>query len=170
MDETGRPAPKLKDYIWTVEEEKMLAFNQVKKIINRMFNECKLVHADLSEFNLLFSGGKIYVIDVAQAVDLAHPQSLVYLQRDIENVLNFFDKNATGGLPTCHALFTEITGIQVNPEKDLLSQIESFNEQNLFTNLALFRKKTGDYDLIMADKDLAAKLDAADSSDSEEEE
>jgi len=162
-DETG-PAPKLKNYIWTSEEEKTGAFNQVKEIINKMFNECKLVHADLSEFNLLFSGDKIYVIDVAQAVELSHPQALVYLHRDMENVLNFFDRNATEGLPTCHELFAEVTDLQVDAEKDLLAQIESFNEQNLFTNLARFRSNPGEYELIMQGED---ELD--DSSESEEE-
>lgn len=132
----------------------------------KMF-KCNLVHADLSEFNLLFSDEKIFVIDVAQSVDLSHPQALIFLQRDIENVLGFFEKNATEGLPTTHALFSEITDIKVDEEKDLLTQIESFNEQNLFTHLAKFRRTPGlyfkspqlflflgDYDLILLDTEL----------------
>jgi serine/threonine-protein kinase RIO1 len=121
----------------------------------------------LSEFNLLFSGGKIYVIDLAQATVLEHPQALVFLQRDVENVLRFFDRNATEGLPTAHELFTEITDIQVDPEKDLLTQIESFNEQNLSTNLAKFRKNPGDFDLVMADREYDAKLDESSDEDDE---
>lgn len=134
----------------------------------KMFNECKLVHADLSEFNLLFANGKTYVIDFAQAVDLSHPRSLIYLQRDIENVLNFFDKNATEDLPTTHALFSEITSIEVDPEKDLLTQIESLNEQNLFTNLAMFRKAPGNYDLVLADAELDDFVLAESDSDEEQ--
>lgn len=132
-----------------------------------MFKECHLVHADLSEFNLLFANGKVYVIDLAQATVLEHPQALIFLQRDIENVLRFFDRNATEGLPTAHALFTQITDIQVDPEKDLLTQIESFQEQNLFTNLAKFRKTPGDFELIMMDREHDEKLDESSDSDDE---
>jgi serine/threonine-protein kinase RIO1 len=145
QDECGNCAPKLKDYIWASEEEKFTIFEQVKDIMIKMFNECKLVHADLSEFNLLFTTGKIYVIDLAQSVDLSHPRSLIFLHRDIENILNFFSKNATEGLPTAHQLFKDITQIEFDHQKDLLAEIESFNEQNHFTNLAQFRKRAGDY-------------------------
>jgi serine/threonine-protein kinase RIO1 len=32
QDESGRPAPKLKNYIWTSEEEKKEIFGQVKEV------------------------------------------------------------------------------------------------------------------------------------------
>jgi serine/threonine-protein kinase RIO1 len=167
-DEEGKPAPKLQHHNFTSDEQKTEIFGQVKDIMIKMYKQCRLVHADLSEFNLLISNDKIYVIDLAQATVLEHPQALVFLQRDIENVIRFFDKNATEGLPTAHALFTEITDIPTDPEKDLLTQIESFNEQNLSTNLSKFRKKPGDFDLIMMDRENDAKLDE-ESSESEDE-
>ncbi|KAI6182844.1 Serine/threonine-protein kinase RIO3 [Aphelenchoides bicaudatus] len=169
-DETGRPAPKLKNYIWTSEQEKTEIFNQVKEILIKLYKECRLVHGDLSEFNLLFAKGKVYVIDIAQGCDLSHPLALVFLQRDIENVLNFFDKNATEGLPTAHELFTEITDIKVDAEKDLLSQIEAFNEQNLSVNVAMFRKQPGNYELVLADRERDAELNALNDEDSSEDE
>lgn len=88
-----------------------------------MFNECKLVHADLSEFNLLYHEEDVYVIDFAQAMDVSHPRSLVYLVRDIENVIEFFGKIGTDNMPTPTALFNEITGITMDEDKNLMVQV-----------------------------------------------
>merc|ERR1712151_1059138 len=54
--------------------------------------ECKLVHGDLSEYNMLFYKGEIVIIDVSQSVENDHPQSLEFLKRDCVNVNNFFSK------------------------------------------------------------------------------
>lgn len=54
-----------------------------------------LVHADLSEFNILMHGypnAVPYVIDVGQAVLLKHPKAEDFLQRDIVNILRYFKK------------------------------------------------------------------------------
>ena len=37
---------------------------------------CKLVHGDLSEYNVLYLRGKLQVIDVSQSVEHDHPQAL----------------------------------------------------------------------------------------------
>lgn len=40
-----------------------------------LYMKCNLVHADLSEYNLLWDklDGKISIIDVSQSVESAHP-------------------------------------------------------------------------------------------------
>lgn len=95
----------------------------------RMFKECKLVHGDLSEFNLLYHGD-VFVIDVAQAVDISHPHALVFLVRDIENVLNFFHKIDTPNLPTSTQLFNDITNLEMVEGKNLLVQVDTFEVEN----------------------------------------
>lgn len=52
-----------------------------------------LVHADLSEFNVLMHGYPEpvpYLIDLGQAVVLGHPKSEEFLLRDITNTLRYF--------------------------------------------------------------------------------
>ncbi|EPB79829.1 RIO1 family protein [Ancylostoma ceylanicum] len=132
IGENGVAAPRLKNIDWdfsTIEERKDI-YMQVQDIMCRMYKECKLVHGDLSEFNLLLSAGKVYVIDVSQAMDLSHPRNLHYLIRDIENVLAFFQKLDIPDLPTNVALFNMITDLSMSEEGSLLVQVEQFSEDN----------------------------------------
>ena len=41
--------------------------------MREMYQECKLIHADLSEYNLLYYTDLIYVIDVSQSIEHDHP-------------------------------------------------------------------------------------------------
>ncbi|KAI6207996.1 Serine/threonine-protein kinase RIO3 [Aphelenchoides besseyi] len=162
------PAPKLKDMKWESEEQKADVFQQTKNIMVRMFKDCRLVHSDFSEFNLLFADGVVHVIDVAQAVDISHPRALVYLARDIENILDFFGK-MMGSLPTKQDLFYDVTDIRLEPENNLVAQVEAFERENP-TNLTMFRKRTADYERMLAERDESEnKLVGLEDSDSEEE-
>ena len=53
----------------------------------------ELVHADLSEYNVLMKGDKPYLIDFGQAVVLRHPNATMFLRRDISNILQYFSKH-----------------------------------------------------------------------------
>ncbi|MBQ4415637.1 MAG: serine protein kinase RIO, partial [Methanomicrobium sp.] len=55
-------------------------------------NKASLVHADLSEFNILFDGEKHIIIDMGQAVLPEHPGAVRYLIRDIKNINRFFSR------------------------------------------------------------------------------
>ncbi|VDL74328.1 unnamed protein product [Nippostrongylus brasiliensis] len=117
--EEGSAAPRLKNIDW-----------EFSTIMSRMYRDCKLVHGDLSEFNLLLSEGKVYVIDVSQAMDLSHPRNLHFLIRDIENVLSYFQRLDIPDLPTPVALFNMITGLAMSEEGSLIVQVEQFSEEN----------------------------------------
>ncbi len=67
-------------------------FHEIIEDIRKMYQIAKLVHADLSEYNILFYKNKHVIIDVAQSVDLRHPLANTYLERDVQNICNFFSK------------------------------------------------------------------------------
>jgi len=52
----------------------------------------KIVHADLSAFNILMFRQKPYIIDIGQGVLLDHPSSSEFLKRDIHNIVHYFKK------------------------------------------------------------------------------
>jgi len=89
-DENGTPAPRLKD---------IQDFQNINKeistsigFIEGMFCKAKLVHGDLSEFNILYHKGQQFLIDVSQAVTILHPDALPFLVRDIKNIWTFWNK------------------------------------------------------------------------------
>jgi RIO kinase 1 len=66
-------------------------FDKIIGMIQKGYTKAGLVHADLSEYNILWSDGPIF-IDVSQAVLLEHDNAKKYLFRDIQNIINFFKK------------------------------------------------------------------------------
>ena len=88
IGDATKPAPLLKDVLLKQPEK---VYNEIIRFITRMDHH-KIVHADLSAFNILFYHQKPYLIDVGQAVLLDHPSSSEYLKRDIHNILQYFKK------------------------------------------------------------------------------
>ncbi|MDE1767898.1 MAG: serine protein kinase RIO [Candidatus Micrarchaeota archaeon] len=52
----------------------------------------ELVHADISEYNILVKDEVPYLIDFGQAVSSKHPKADQFLERDITNLLYYFAK------------------------------------------------------------------------------
>lgn len=88
LGETNSPAPSLKDYSGDIAQ----LFDQIAAEMKLMFNVSRIVHADLSEYNILVHRGKAYFIDVAQGVSVEHKQARFFLERDIFNICAFFSK------------------------------------------------------------------------------
>ncbi|MFX1260409.1 MAG: serine protein kinase RIO [Promethearchaeota archaeon] len=84
------PAPILKDIKDPKDPIKL--FNEILDFIKKLYQKAKLVHGDLSEFNILYHNQKPVVIDISQAVSIQHPKAEAYLARDIKNVFNYFEK------------------------------------------------------------------------------
>ncbi|RVX70485.1 hypothetical protein B0A52_05984 [Exophiala mesophila] len=92
-DSRGKAAPRLKD-VEFMDENPVARWRSVYldvlAYMRIMLQQCKLVHADLSEYNILFHKNKPYIIDVSQSVEGDHPRSLDFLRMDIKNVNDFF--------------------------------------------------------------------------------
>lgn len=97
-DRKGWPAPRLRDVAadFGVEDHDEVErrwrdlYIQLVSYMRLMYQVCRLVHADLSEYNLLYHDGKLCVIDVSQSVEHDHPRALEFLRMDIKNVSDFF--------------------------------------------------------------------------------
>jgi RIO kinase 1 len=83
-------------------------------ILRRLWRVCKLVHADFSEYNILYSisDGHLYTIDVSQSVEGDHPHAFDFLRADIGNVDEFFARRGvrTLGLKRTFELTVEKWG------------------------------------------------------------
>ncbi|KAK9356087.1 RIO1 family-domain-containing protein [Lipomyces doorenjongii] len=91
-DDEGWPSPRLHDA--KIDDNKYVElYRQLVAYMIIMYQKCRLVHADLSEYNILYHHEKLVIIDVSQSVEHDHPQSLEFLRMDIKNVNDFFSKH-----------------------------------------------------------------------------
>ena len=102
--------------------------------MERMYNECHLVHADLNEFNMLWFEGRVYVIDVSQSVEPSHPHGLEFLLRDCKNVSAYFSKKGVPETLSHQELFNKITGLNITAvdDQEFLTQVRLEGEFQLF--------------------------------------
>ncbi|RLE47792.1 MAG: serine protein kinase RIO [Candidatus Methanomethylicota archaeon] len=89
IGENGAPAPLLKDYL---PADLKSFFSEVFEFVRLLYVKAKLVHADLSEYNIMVWNDRPVFIDIGQGVLLDHPMAEEFLVRDLENLLNFFIK------------------------------------------------------------------------------
>ena len=126
IGQNGFPAPKLREATLTAAEMDS-ACEQVISMMHRLYRECNLIHADLSEFNILWHEGRCWVIDVSQAVEPTHPFGLKFLYRDCSNISHFFRKAGASNVPSPAELFESVSGFPFDgSEAEVLNQIRDF--------------------------------------------
>lgn len=87
--------------------------------MKQMYTECHLIHADLSEYNMLWYNDTIYFIDVSQSVEPSHPHGLDFLFRDCSNVSAFFCRAGLGDeVMSAQRLFNYVSGIGIYADSD----------------------------------------------------
>lgn len=91
IGKAGWAAPRLKDADLSLDKLRE-GYVEIIMAMRTLYQKCKLVHGDLSEYNILYFEGHLYIIDVSQAVDLDHPHALDFLREDCIHVSDFFKK------------------------------------------------------------------------------
>lgn len=89
-DETA-PAPLLKD-VELAEDQVREVFDDVAGQLETAYRDADLVHADVSQFNVLMWEGVPWIIDCGQAVSVKHPNAHEFLRRDLKNLCTYFRK------------------------------------------------------------------------------
>ncbi|KAK6460512.1 serine/threonine-protein kinase RIO1 [Scheffersomyces coipomensis] len=125
----GQPSPKLRDHPFKDVDEIVHYYQQMLFYMRRMYQDCKLVHADLSEYNSIVHKDKLYIIDVSQSVEPDHPMALDFLRMDIKNVNDFFSRKKINVYPE-RLLFKyiidegELLGLKDNSDEELGAYLE----------------------------------------------
>lgn len=88
LGEEGIPAPTLAKIGSQNPKEE---FDTIIENMRKLYQN-SLVHADLSEYNILLHKEKPYFIDFSQGVVLQHPKAEEFLIRDVSNILKFYSK------------------------------------------------------------------------------
>lgn len=97
-DKKGWAYPRLRDAQVSSDDEWRDLYVQLLGLMRRMYQVCRLVHADLSEYNILYHDQTLYIIDVSQSVEHDHPRSLEFLRMDIKNAGDFFRRKGVDTL------------------------------------------------------------------------
>lgn len=116
LGKEGWPCPRLKDVELSAARWDA-AYVQVVKYMRMMFHKCRLVHADLSEFNMIYHAGIVKIIDVSQSVEHDHPHALEFLRMDCTNVTDFFAKKKNVKTMSKLSLFNFIVKPDLSDEK-----------------------------------------------------
>ncbi|KAI1728382.1 RIO1 family domain-containing protein [Ditylenchus destructor] len=113
----GWSAPLLKNAELDAELADTLYCDCVRMMRN-LYRKCKLVHADLSEYNMLVFDRQLIIIDVSQSVEHDHPHSLEFLRSDITNITRFFKDH---GVPVLvpRTLFEIIVDPSIEYDEDV---------------------------------------------------
>ncbi|CAF9910968.1 MAG: hypothetical protein GOMPHAMPRED_007251 [Gomphillus americanus] len=128
-DKKGKAAPKLKDVTFEsdnqdpqwVDKKWTALYLQLLEHMRVLYSTCRLVHGDLSEYNILYHQDKLWMIDVSQSVEHDHPRSLEFLRTDIKNVNDFFSRQGVDTLLD-RVLFDFITAVESPVEKDAIAK------------------------------------------------
>ncbi|CAF0842960.1 unnamed protein product [Rotaria sordida] len=166
----GVPAERLRDAILS-SEELANAYQQCLNLLKRLYHECKLIHADFSEYNLLWFDNIVHVIDVAQSVEPYHLNAYTYLLRDCTNLSTFFSRRSLNEyVLTPEETFNYVTGLAFDKQgQEFLNEVQAYEKNIRLQSEAVKEKENFSFDYFFNQaKKLNIDDDDDDSSSDEE--
>jgi RIO kinase 1 len=118
MGSEGRPYPQIRN-VQLVDAIEI--YEEIISFMTDLYKKAGLIHADLSEFNILF-GDRPFVIDMGQSVTTDHPRAFQFLKRDIANINHFFSSRCE--VRDEREIFTGITGLVFPDLAEKQSQVK----------------------------------------------
>jgi RIO kinase 1 len=112
VGEGDLPCPRLQDATLTNVND---FYRQLVEQMRRLSVDAKLVHGDLSPYNVLLREGAPVLIDVAQAIHADHPHARELFGRDAANFARYFRR--LGLEVTDEELFAAAGGASIGPRE-----------------------------------------------------
>lgn len=134
IGDRGQPAPSLKQCLEERPEMYKRLLLQALQLLRDMFQKCRLIHGDFSEYNLLCGSGggvrrsvhhgRLFVIDVGQSVNTIHDKWREFLSRDVHNIIAYF--NHKQPIPDVEEIEEQALEYVLNEEDNgLLSKVDA---------------------------------------------
>lgn len=120
----GEPSPKLRDHPFEDINETIHYYHEMLILMRILFQKCRLVHADLSEYNTIVHNSELYVFDVSQSVEPDHPMAMDFLRMDIKNVNDFFSRIQKLNVYAERDIFKFV----ITPDDILLADLEGWSK------------------------------------------
>jgi RIO kinase 1 len=102
----GVRAPLMKE---TSLEDSEKTLELLLTYLKRLYRKAGLVHADLSEYNVMIWKKRPVIFDVAQSVLIKHPLAKKFIQRDLENLHRYF-KRKVSRILSVDQMYERVTG------------------------------------------------------------
>jgi RIO kinase 1 len=89
IGEDGVCAPSLKE---KPPKNPAKVYEAILAYLKRLYMKARLVHGDLSEYNIMMWRNRPIIFDMSQAVPLVHPMADSLLRRDLTNLNKYFGR------------------------------------------------------------------------------
>ena len=103
------PEPVKARFHWWIFYPSMIGYHHTWKILKlphphilyqelilnacKMFHQCKLIHTNLSEYNILYLEDHLFIIGISQSVEQDHPNAFDFLGKDLKSIKELFGRD-----------------------------------------------------------------------------